>query len=62
MKLLEGTESKITKNKNSQNAPDLEITEVVLINCNVVKNNYQQKSRLLHTAYICFVRHRSVSY
>ena len=28
--------------------PYLEVTEVVLIHCNVVNNNYQQNSRVLH--------------
>ena len=28
--------------------PSLEITEVVLVNCNIVNNNYQQNSRLLY--------------
>ena len=41
MKLLGGTESKITKDKNGKNVPYLEITEVVLIYCNVPNNNYQ---------------------
>ena len=27
----------------------LEITEVVLIHCNIVKNDYQQDSRVLYT-------------
>ena len=27
----------------------LEITEVVLVNCNTVSNDYQQDSRVLHT-------------
>ena len=31
MKLLGSTKSKITKNKNGENVPHLEITEVVLI-------------------------------
>ena len=42
MKLLGSTKSKITKNQNGENLPYLEITEVVLIHCNVVNNNYQQ--------------------
>ena len=42
MKLLGSTKSKITKNKNGENVPQLEINEVVLIYCNIVKNNYQQ--------------------
>ena len=49
MKLLGSTKSKITKDKNGENAPHLEITEVVLIHCNIVSNNYQQDSRVLYT-------------
>ena len=48
MKLLGGTKSKITKNENGQNVPCLEITEVVLIHCNVVNNNYQQNLRVFY--------------
>ena len=29
--------------------PNLEITEVVLIHCNIVNNNYQHDSRVLYT-------------
>ena len=29
--------------------PRLEITEVVLVHCNIVNNNYQQNSRFLYT-------------
>ena len=46
IKLLESTKSKITKNRNGENIPYLEITEIVLINCNVVSNSYQQNSRV----------------
>ena len=35
MKLIRSTKSKITKNSNSQNVLHLEITEVVLIHCNI---------------------------
>ena len=49
MKLLGSTKSKITKNENGGNVPYLEVTEVVLIHCNVVNNSYQQKSRVLYT-------------
>ena len=38
MKLLGNTKSKITKNKNGKNVPNLEITEVELINCNIAPN------------------------
>ena len=40
MKLLRGNKSKITKIANGKNEPHLQITEVVLIHCNIV-NNYQ---------------------
>ena len=49
MKLLGSTESKITKDKNGENVPHLEIVELVLIHCNIVNNNYQQNSRILYT-------------
>ena len=49
MKLLESTENKITKDKNGENVPHLEITEVVLVHCNIVNNDYQQDSRVLYT-------------
>ena len=49
MKLLGGTESKITKHKNGENAPHLEITELVLVHCNLANNDYQQDSRILNT-------------
>ena len=39
----------ITKDENGENVPYLEITEVVLIHCNVVNNSYQQNSRVLYT-------------
>ena len=49
MKLLGNTKSKRTKDENSENVPHLEITEVVLIHCNIVHNDYQQDSRVLYT-------------
>ena len=49
MKLLGSIENKITKNKNGENVPHLEITEVVLFHCNIVNNDYQQDSRVLYT-------------
>ena len=50
MKLIESTESKITKDKNGENFPQLEILELVLVHCNLVNNDYQQDLRIL---YIC---------
>ena len=49
MKLLGSTENKITKDKNGEYFPRLEITEVVLVHCNIVNNDYQQGSRVLYT-------------
>ena len=49
MKLLGSTKSKITKDKNGENIPYLETTEVVLIHLNVVNNSYQQNSGVLYT-------------
>ena len=48
MKLLGSTKNKITEDKNGENAP-LEITEVILVHCNIVNNDYQQDSRVLYT-------------
>ena len=47
MKLPGSTESKITKDKNGENVPHLEVVELVLIHCNLANNNYQQNSRIL---------------
>ena len=49
MKLLGSNEGKITKDKNGENIPNLETTEVVLVHCNIVNNDYQQDSRVLFT-------------
>ena len=49
MKLLGSTKCKIIKDKKGENVFYLEITEVVLIHCNVVNNSYQQNSRVLYT-------------
>ena len=40
MKLLGSTENKKTKNKNAENVPHLESAEVVLVDCNIVNNDY----------------------
>ena len=49
MKLLGSTESKITKDKNGENVPHLEVVELVLVHCNLVNNDYQQDSRILYS-------------
>ena len=48
MKLIGSTENKITKDKNGENVPYLEIKEVVLVHCNLANNDYQQDSRVLY--------------
>ena len=55
MKLLGSTKNKITKDKNGENVPHLQITEAVLVHCNNVNNDYQQDSRVPYT----FVRNKS---
>ena len=57
MKLLGSTKSKITKDENGENPPHLEITEGVLIHCNIVKDVYQQDLRVLYI----FVPNKSFS-
>ena len=49
IKLLGSTKNKITKDTNGENVPDLEITEVVLLRCNIVNNDYQQDSQYIRS-------------
>ena len=49
MKLLGSTSNIIDADKNSENVPRLENFEVVLVNCNLVNNIYQQASKVLFT-------------
>ena len=49
MKLLGSTKNKITKDKNGENVPHLEILELVLVHCSLVNNDYQQDLRILYT-------------
>ena len=49
MKLLGSTKSKISKDKNGENVPHLEIIEVILVHFNMINNDYQQDSRVLYT-------------
>ena len=39
----------MTKDKNGENVPPLQVTEVILVYCSIVNNDYQQDSRLLYT-------------
>ena len=40
MKLLESTKGKVTKNESSENVPNLEIADVILVHCNIVTHSY----------------------
>ena len=46
MRLLGRTEKDIDKNKDTENVPKLESVEVVLVHCNLVKNDYQHTSKV----------------
>ena len=48
-KILGSTKNKIAEDKNGENVPHFEITEVVLAHCNIVNNDYQQDSKVLYT-------------
>ena len=41
IKLLGSTKSKITEDENVENVPHLEITEVILVHCNIDNSDYQ---------------------
>ena len=47
MKLLGSTKKHVDLDKNSENVPKLESVEVVLVHCNLVKNDYQYTSKVL---------------
>ena len=50
IKLLRSTKIKIIKDKNGEDVPYLEITEVALIHFNAINNSrYQQNSKFLYT-------------
>ena len=46
-RLLGITKRDIDADKNSENGPKLESVEVVLVDCNLVKNDYQHTSKVL---------------
>ena len=47
MKLLGSTKKDVDKDKDGENVPKLESVEVVLVNCNLIKNVYQHTSKVL---------------
>ena len=48
-KLFGSTKKLIGKTKNGKNVPSLEVAEVVFVLCNLVDNQYQQRSEVLYT-------------
>ena len=46
-KLLESTKKDVDKDKDGEIVPKLESVEVVLVHCNLVKNDYQHTSKVL---------------
>ena len=49
MKLLGSTKIRITKDKNYENVPDIEIFEFVLVHFNLFNYDYKQNSRISYT-------------
>ena len=49
MKLFVRSKKLIDNTKSGENVPSLEVVEVVLVQCNLVDNQYQQKSEVLYT-------------
>ena len=48
MKLFGSTKKVIDKTMNGENVPSLEVVEEVLVQCNLVDNQYQQKPQVLY--------------
>ena len=49
MKLLGSTNEDVDKDKNGKNVPKIESVEVVSVDCNLVKNDYQHTPKVLFT-------------
>ena len=47
MRLLGSTKKDVDKDKDGEIVPKLESVEVVLVHCNLVKNDYQPSSKVL---------------
>ena len=47
MRLLGSTKKVVDKDKNGENVPKLGSVEVILVHCNLVKNDYQHSSNVL---------------
>ena len=49
MKLLGSTKKVVDKDENGEHVPKIESVEVALVNCSLVKNDYQHTSKVLFT-------------
>ena len=49
MKLFGSTKKWIDKTKNGENVPSFDVFKIVLVQCNLADNQYQQKSKVLYT-------------
>ena len=49
MKSFDSKQKLIDKTENGKNVQSFEVVEVVLVQCNLVDNQYQQKSEVLYT-------------
>ena len=49
MKLIGSTKKDVDKDNDGENVPKLEFVEVILVHCNLVKNNYQHTPKVLFT-------------
>ena len=58
MKLFCSTKELIDKTKNGEKVPGLEVVEVVLVQCNLVDNQYQQNFEISYT----FTANKSYAY
>ena len=47
IRFIGSTKKDVDKDKNDENVPKLESFEVVLVHCNLVKNDYQHRSKVL---------------
>ena len=51
MRLLGSTKKVVDKDRNGENVPKLESVEVVLVHCNLVKNDYQHSPKVLFSLF-----------
>ena len=54
MKLLGSIKNNKTEDKKGEYVPNLEVPEVLLVHCNIINNDYQKHSRVLHQRTLYF--------